>query len=394
MLPMEVYCMSQSKRREKGTGNIYRRDNGTWVGRLTIGVKSDGKPKIKCFSGKTEAEVKKKIREYNFGDVGVEISKVSVETYIKNWLLTYKKDTLKQSSYDRLENTFLHQIVPNIGFIQLQQLTADDIQKLLSKLKSNELSYSSIKKVHDCLNAVLKHALIHGDIQKNPMISVKMPEQKLFAKKDIRFFSKEEIALIIEECGRRYRTGTPVYIYGDAYILMLNTGIRVGELIGLEKSDWNQEEKTLHIKQNVQSVKIRDKNGNRSVGYEIVLNTTKTYSGDRIIPLNQNATDAITKLCNRHPNSKYIVSSSKGDIVPPDRIERTFYRILNNINIKKTGTHSLRHTFASVLFSKGVDVKTVSKLLGHASIQITLNTYIHLIENTDHNAVAKLDDIF
>ena len=80
-------------------------------------------------------------------------------------------------------------------------------------------------------------------------------------------------------------------------------------------------------------------------------------------------------------------------MVPPERVERTFYYLLNNVGLEREGPHSLRHTFASLLFAKGVDVKTVSTLLGHASIQITLNTYIHLMENVEYDAVAKLDDL-
>jgi integrase len=175
---------------------------------------------------------------------------------------------------------------------------------------------------------------------------------------------------------------------------MLNTGIRVGELIALEKDDWNKEEKTLHIKRNIQLVKKRDSDGNPISGCELVCNTTKTYSGNRVIPLNQNAINALRNLCDAHPESKYIVCSANKNLLPPQRIERTFYRVLKNVGLDKTGIHSLRHTFASMLFAKKVDIKTISKLLGHASIQITLNTYIHLIENIEHEAVAVLDDIF
>lgn len=389
----EIMAQGQ-KRREKGTGNIYKRDNGSWVGRLNIGVKPDGKPRIKCFSGKTEAEVKRKIREYNIGGTGIEKQKISVETYFLNWLKVYKKDYLKSSSYDKLENTIVHQIVPHIGMIQLQQLTSDDIQSLLSKLKVSGYSHSIVKKAYDCLGAVLKHALIKGDIDKNPMVLIKPPEKKSFPQKEIRFFTEEEVALIVEECNRKYKTGKPVYVYGDAFILMLNTGIRVGELIGLEKDDWNEEEKTLQIKRNVQLVKDRDAEGNPINSCKLVYNTTKTYSGNRTIPLNQNATNALRSLCNAHPSSKHIVCSVNENLLPPQRIERTFYRMLNNVGLDKTGIHSLRHTFASMLFAKNVDIKTVSQLLGHASIQITLNTYIHLIENTKHEAVAVLDDIF
>ena len=80
-------------------------------------------------------------------------------------------------------------------------------------------------------------------------------------------------------------------------------------------------------------------------------------------------------------------------IVPPERIERTFYHLLDNIGLEREGPHSLRHTFASLLFASKVDIKTVSKLLGHANTQITYNTYIHLLEDAGHSAVAVLNDI-
>ena len=358
------------------------------------GLGSDGKPRIKYFSGKTTAEVRRKIREYNKAGSQIDKKNVTVKEYILDWLTVYKKDALKQSSYDRLENTVQHQIIPNIGMIPLQQLTSKDIQKLLNKLKKDGLSYSTIKKVYDCLNDVLRHAAIEDDIAKSPMLTVNMLKKEFFEQSEIEFFSREETALFIEECGKRFKNGTLVYGYGDVYVLMLNTGIRMGEAIGLLKSDWNKKEKTLHIQRNVQSVMKRNENGERVQGRELIYNTTKTYSGDRIIPLNENAENALKRLCDRFPDSKYIVCQRDGEIPPPDRIERTFYRILKNLNIEKRGTHSLRHTFASMLFANDVDIKTISKLLGHASIQITLNTYIHLFDKTDHNAVAKLDSIF
>lgn len=321
--------------------------------------------------------------------------KISVGSYIQNWLKTYKMGTIKLSSYDALERTLKNHIIPNIGSIQLQQLTSDDIQALLNKLKNEDgYSYSTVKKVYDCLNAALLHATIKKDIADNPMLLVKMLAQSEFEKKEIRYFSEEECALIIEESSRQYTTGKPVYQYADAYILILNTGIRLGEAIGLKKSDWDKDNKTLHIQRNIQSVSKRDSSGNRVIGKQLVTNTTKTYSGDRIIPLNKAATEAIERLCGQHPDSECIICSSKGEMIPPERLERTFYRILKNVGISQTGTHSLRHTFASMLFAKEVDIKTISELLGHASIQITMNIYVHLIGKPKHTAVQKLDEIF
>lgn len=381
-------------KRDNGTGTIYQRSNGSWVGKIYIGRDDSGKEKFKYLSGKTEGEVKRKIREYNQSGTKIETKKISLQEYLYNWLRTFKRGTIKDSSYDTLEKTIRNQIVPHIGLIHLQQVTSADIQSLLNDLKEKGYSYSTVKKAHDCLNDMFEHATIADDVTKNPMLLVNMLAASEFEKKEIRYFTEEECALLIEESSRQYSTGKLVYQYADAYVLMLNTGIRLGEAIGLKKTDWDKKEKTLHIQRNIQSISKRDTNGNRIKGKQLVTNTTKTYSGDRILPLNKAATEALERLCEQHPNSEYIVCSSKGEIIPPERLERTFYRILKNVGICQAGTHSLRHTFASVLFAKGTDVKTVSELLGHASIQITLNTYVHLIGKPKHNAVAKLDDAF
>lgn len=382
-------------RREKGTGNIYQREPGKWVGRLRLGTKADGKPDMKYFSGKTEAEVKRKIREYNKALDPTQKEKIFVSEYIDNWLKTYKIDSLKPSSYDRLESTIRTHINPALGDIQLTQLGSDDIQKLLNNLKAQGKSYSTIKKVHDCLGDVLRHAQTKDDIVKNPMMLVEMPEKKLFEQKQIRVFSKEESSAIIEECRRRYSTGRKVYAdYGEAFVLMLSTGIRVGELVGLKKTDWNRDERTIHIQRTAQFVLNRDDAGEATVGRQLILSSTKTYSGDRVIPLNRIATAALYELCEAHPESEFVVCNRDGQNISTAKIEKAFARLIKRLNMGGGTTHSLRHTFASTLFANGVDVKTVSKLLGHASIQITLNTYIHLINKVDHEAVTKLDELF
>lgn len=382
-----------NSRRERGTGNIYQRGD-KWVGRLDVteelGRKPDGKRNIKYFSGKSEAEVKRKIREYNKEGGHIPANKISVSDYATNWLESYKKPALKRSSYDRLENTVNHQIKPSIGMIQLQQLTSDDIQKMLADLQKAGKSYSSIKKAHDCIGAITHHALIAGDIEKDPMILVTMPNKGQFDTKEIRIFSQNEARAIVEEVGRTYSNGNPVYPYGEAYILMLNTGIREGELIALLRDDWDEKAGTIRVTRTSQSVKKRGEDG-KAKGYELITNTTKTYSGERTIHLNAAATAAVKSMVKRYPNSKYLMCNSKGDIIPPANFTRSFYRILENVGIKKTGPHALRHTFASFCFANGVDVKTVSKILGHASIQITLNTYIHLLEGTEKDAVLSLD---
>lgn len=227
-------------KRDNGTGTIYQRTNGSWVGKIYIGREESGKEKFKYLSGKTEAEVKRKIREYNQSGTKIETKKISLQEYLYNWLRTFKRGTIKDSSYDTIEKTIRNQIVPYIGIIHLQQVTSTDIQTLLNDLKKKGYSYSTVKKAHDCLNDMFEHATIADDVTKNPMLLVNMLAESEFEKKEIRYFTEEECALIIEESSRQYSTGKLVYQYADAYILMLHTGIRLGEAIGLKKTDWNK----------------------------------------------------------------------------------------------------------------------------------------------------------
>lgn len=384
--------MEQKKfRREKGTGSVFQKPDGSWIGRISIGKRADGKPKMKYFSGRTEAEVKKKIRDFIKTNNGADYKKVSLEEYLNNWLSVYKRAELKNTSYDRLESTARNHVIPNFGYLQMADITADDIQPFFTNARNSGLSYSSVKKIYDCLNSMFNFATARDDIRKNPMLLVTKPKSEHYSKDEIRFFTEKESKRISEECGRQYATGRLVYPYGDAFILIQNTGLRMGEMIGLEKRDVDFENKKLHVRGNMVPVRNRDKNGNLLPGSTMAFDSTKTYSGERYIPLNNTALETAKRLV-ENSNTQYLISTETGKPVQNTRLERSFYRLLKNCGIEQAGLHSLRHTFASSLFAKGIDIKTISTLLGHASVQITINTYIHLIAGADHNAVKVLEE--
>ena len=379
------------QRREKGTGTIVQRESGTWSGRVSIGRGDDGKIKYKYFSGKTEAEVKRKIREYNKSGSPLNPQQTLLKDYLMSWLIGVKKISLKPSSYDRLESTALKQVIPRMGAFKISEITPEDIGSMLSEIQNEGLSYSTVKKAYDCVNAVLTYAFNKRDITYNPALLAAKPNESNFKKKEIRYFTREEASLITEECGRKYSTGAPVYPYGDAFILALNTGLRMGELIGLQKKDIDFNAKKIIVRRNAQVVGKRNADGSRASGHTVVMSTTKTYSGTRIISLNSAALEAAQRLCDSHPDIEQVVCGMRGGQVTHERFERSFYRVLDNCGIERTGVHSLRHTFASFLFEQGTDIKTISTLLGHASVKITMDTYVHLIQDTGKYAVELLE---
>ncbi len=122
------------------------REPGKWIGKINVGTTAEGKVKAKYFSGKTEAEVRGKIREYNNAGAKTEAAKITLGTYLLDWLKTYTLNSVKRSSYDALEGTAKNHIIPNLGMIQLGAFTRDDIQKLLNKMKADGYSHPTVKK--------------------------------------------------------------------------------------------------------------------------------------------------------------------------------------------------------------------------------------------------------
>jgi len=380
-------------RRPKGTGSIYKRGD-KYYGRVRTGrYKANGKPEIIYFTGDTKMAVQKQMNQFD-AEAHIDPLITSFETYASQWLVLYKQPTIKASSYDTLEGTFKNQIYPYIGMMRISEIKTSDIQKMLNDIKKQGFSYSRVKKARDGVNMVMQHAFAQKHISCNPMVGVKLPSESSFQKKEMVWYTDKEAQLIIEESQRLYlNSETAVYLYGDAYILQLNTGARRGEIIALKKTDWDKDNHILHISKSAQTVKTRDDDGN-ATGYETILTSTKTYSGDRRVPLNKAAEAALKRMCDKFPNSEYIVCAKNGGVLAPQQYDRTFRRIIKNTKINKGATHSLRHTFANRLFRNKVDIKTISALMGHASIQITLDTYIHFAEAEGYLAVNTLDEVF
>lgn len=379
---------------EYGDGSIYQRSSDKkWVAKYA--PKKGVKPKI--FYGKTQAEVKRKLKEYKRSPealVATAPKTVSVQDYFTTWLHTFKRPVLKPVSYDRLESTIKNHIFPAMGMITFSQVTAEDCQSLLNDLSSEGYGHSTVKKVYDALNACFKHAAAKLDITFNPMVVVGIPSKHDFApKKEVRALTVEEQSQLETELARTWASsGNPVYKYKDGYILALNTGLREGELVALDKEDVDLEAAVIHVHRNALYIKERDKEGNPTgKSVQVVQETPKTDAGTRDIPLNQTAIEAIKRLQNTFADSPYLLATTTGDRVHNSTLNKQLANAYNHAMIPNATVHTLRHTFATRLFEKGANVKDVSVILGHSSVEITYNTYIHVIHERKVDVVGLLD---
>ncbi|SFX82905.1 site-specific integrase [Ruminococcus sp. XPD3002] len=316
---------------------------------------------------------------------------VTIEEYILNWLNTVKINELKPTSFDRKEQTIQYQILPYIGKIRLSDLKSEDIQFMINDLKG-KYSYSTIKKAYECINSCLKYAVKRHDVSFNAAEGCTIPKALMNGSDDkIKFFSDEEMKRIECEAVRCYKNGNRIYRMGEIIIFLVNTGMRIGEALALEWSDINFDSGTVQIRKNVVLVKDRDENRGKS--YKYIKQNPKTRSGSRIVPLNKAATQALISLRGINGKFKYVFATKTGKRIHPRSIDRMFRCILKKSGLEGVGVHSLRHTFASRLFAKGVDVKTVSDLLGHSEVGVTYDTYIHLIQEQHVIAVETLENV-
>lgn len=377
-------------RRLNGDGHVAQRKNGTYQ----INIKYQGVQK--SFYGKTEKEVRQKLRKFQVDCYyGTNINSVSVAGYIQWWLETVKKDRVKESSYDRLELTFRLYVKDEIGKIPLQKLTTDQCQKLINK-RAEHLSYSTVKKVYELLNASFEYAHKSGNLSKNPMILVTMPREATFTKKtkEIVIPTEEEINKFFEIAEHTLPNGRALYVpsYVKAYKLITMTGMRIGELLALTWDKVSFEKGTALIDSSVSEIINRDEPKGKRI--KRIVTDPKTKNGYRRITLNSSALEILRELKDLYESKgfnfdNHVILNSKGTAPAYHDVERTLKRICEAAGINKISLHALRHYFASKCVANGVDMIALSKHLGHAKPSITLNVYTHLMDK-QQEAFKKL----
>jgi integrase len=317
-----------------------------------------------------------------------------MEKYILDWFPRYKKG-LKPASYDRQENSINHQIVPFFGQYQIHSVVPSDVKDLMNRLHYEKgYAYSTVKKAYDTLNECLRQAVEDGILERNPRNKNNKPKEADFInlddEDDVRVLNDAEIERFCKEALRTYSNGNPVYRLGYAFILILNTGIRIGEALALRThGDIDLKKRLMKIDSNMSFVKQRESgDGKKYVFIEV---PPKTRSGKRTLPLNEEALRAAQELIHLNAGCEFLLSNAKGNLTPPHSFDKSFKRVLRNAGIEEYGLHALRHTYATVLFKQKVDIKVISSLLGHADVRITYDTYVHLMKEQISDAATNVN---
>jgi integrase len=389
---------------------------GTWGVKSIKGVdykyyrkQYEGMSTQKYFYGKTEKEIKDKIKEFekqNRTTNSKEISKISFGEYIENWLINIKQSDIKRRTYDGYEDTIKNQILNYNDYdLSSKQIgTLDkDIFREYYKALAKKYSRAALQKNRVIINQCLDYAVEENHIADNFVSKIKLPSEDRVAikKKDVPFLSQEDMDKIYDE-SKRINTagfnwggkiGEKTYgINSLAIVLMMYTGLRVGELTCLRYSDWNKATNEIIVRNNLSTIKNRDKKSDDDNNYIRVETTVKTDESERVVPLCDIAIEMLNEFEKLNPNHKpddFIVINKLGNVAGQRNLTRTLNAMLvrAGCEVQKCGLHSLRSSFGSYLILKGADIKVVSELMGHSDTQVTYNHYIKILPKQHRSAI-------
>lgn len=379
-----------AKRRANGEGSIRKRKDGRWEGRYTAGRDSaTEKPIYKNVLGKTQGEVKEKLKKAIADSQHLDVSKAKTYTvgaWIKLWYEVYAEPRLREKTKEYYLNYIDNHIVPRIGKVLLEKLTTIQIQKFYNDLQKNGrvqwyahielkdkgLSTRVVRGIHTLLNNCLEQAVAERIILTNPAKGCKLPEME---KKEMKILPQEKIGPYLMEADKRGLLA--------AYYLELTTGLRRGELLALLWTDLDVENRTISVTKQVNRIKGK-----------LVVSQPKTQNSVRTLAIPQQAVNLLIEEHKKHPRNPYMFPSPKtGTMFDPDSFRHTHDKILKAIGAEHIRFHDLRHTFATLSLKNGVDVKTLSSTLGHYSAGFTLSTYTHATPDMMREAADTMGDV-
>ena len=377
-----------AKKRANGEGSIRKRKDGRWEGRYTAGHDPEtGKPIYRNVLGKTQAEVKEKLKTAIQETQSLDFSKTgqyTVGQWMDVWYENYAKIKVRPSSHQTYKGYIENHIKPNIGDIPLEKLTTLDLQRLYKTLLSRGrvdrleskgqprgLSPKTVRNIHQILSSALKLAQEQRLILTNPAEGCALPKTE---HREMKTLPMEQLQSFLREA-----KDSGVF---ELYYLELATGLRRGELLGLKWEDIDLEHGDLRVRRQIARI-----NG------KVVEAPLKTKNAYRTLPLAEDTISILNEQKKKVGSSPWVFPSATGGPISPDSVLHMLHRVLKRAGLPEVRFHDLRHTFATLALQNGVDVKTVSGMLGHFSAGFTLDTYAHVTTSAQKaaaNTMGKL----
>ena len=344
---------------KKGT-NIYKRKDGRWEGRYKNGYTSDGKTKYSSVYGKSYSAVKELLEE-KIVEVRCNYSTQCSFTFgeiVNNWLSDVQ-NKVKLSTLSNYTMKLNKHILPYFAGLKYDKLTADKVNEFILKKSDEKLSGKYISDIVVVIKSIANFARKRYGLL-NKIESVTTPRTRRDTEQRL-LTADERIAL------KRSIVDDPT-VANIGILLCASTGIRIGELCALKWENIDLEKSILTVKHTVQRI------SNNGKGTRLVISSPKSTSSMREIPLPDFIVPILKSI--KADSSAYLLSGNS-KIIEPRTMQYRFKNLLKKLNIPYVNFHSLRHSFATSCIELGIDVKTLSEILGHSSVQVTLNRYVH-----------------
>lgn len=340
---------------------IYHRKDGLWEARYVKEIDLSGKKKYGSIYGHSYREVKAK-RQDALDHILLQqkmppLRQITVNNLASEWLLI-NRARLKPSSVQRYEGFLKNHIRDTIGAINAVYVTTVSIHHFAANRLSTGLSPQSVNAILTFLHSILNYG--------HRQYRLPMPEIIYLSceKKEMRVFSREEQKALVSFLKK------DMDICRLGVLTALYTGLRIGELCALQWEDI--EENSITVRRTIQRLNKAD-----GTGTELHVGPPKTKTSFRRIPIPSFLTETISSFREQEAKNSYFLTSHSGDLIEPRVLQYRFKGYLKSAGVGDANFHALRHTFATRCVEAGFEIKSLSEILGHANVQITLNKYVH-----------------
>jgi integrase len=379
------------KRRDKGDGSLFfREDEQRWIGRWkdeagkmrTISVSVGSLSKVEA-----KRKAKLKLEEVMKEAVEKQPSNQTVEEYLASWL--EEKRTLRRGTRANWKRHITAFILPTLGDHLLSKLNRSHVQAWVTEMcESGDLEASSIRTFYDILELAMKEAVEQEILEKSPCFKINLPRVE---EKEMQVLDAGQAKAFLGHLDQEKHT------HEVLYKLLIYTGLRSGEARALKWTDLDLEKKELKVQRTVCYIR----------GEGLFENEPKTKNSRRTIILADEVVEALREHHKRqllHIGSRYrekvgwedknlIFPGPSGRHMAESTLEQSLKRVLGRANLPIIRVHDLRHTAATLALKSGISIKSVSLMLGHSDVLITMRRYIHILPDMKQEDIQKLSKL-
>ena len=359
--------------------NIRKRSDGRWEGRYMI-YSSDGHKKYRSVYSHTYKGVKQKLMQFKANTVIMQTSQsetdvdkqsVTIDDLSQQWL-AYVLNHRKYSTYRKYAGIYEKYIQKSFGDIMTEELRPDMIASALSK----DLSASLYQSIYCVFNRILNYGSQYYGTDKIHLVPV-LTRNSAKPIGTLNIYEQKKLVDYLLKDTDLYKTGI---------LICLFMGLRLGEICALKWEDIDLQNRILHINRTVQRLDcVNTESTNKTILFE---GPPKTIHSLREIPVPEFLYDILLSYSNSPCKGIYFLNSTTP--MDPRTYQYKFQSILKKAGIESTHFHALRHTFATNCINSGADAKSVSEILGHANVNITLNRYVHPDMDTKRNILNSI----